>query len=95
MFWQEIKEGVRLRIQLSPRSSQEGVGGLHGDALKVRVNAPPVDGKANEALTRFMAKKLGLPRQAVELVSGQTSKSKVLLIKGLSPAEIVNRLGLD
>ena len=54
--------------------------GLHGESLKVRVAAPPVEGKANDALTAFVAKALGLPRRAVSIVKGESSREKVLLV---------------
>ncbi len=63
----------------------------HGEALKIRLAAPPVDGKANEALLRFVAETLGLPKSAVSLKSGQTSRRKVLEISGTTN-EAVARL---
>jgi hypothetical protein len=56
------------------------IAGPHGDALKIRIAAPPVEGKANEALTAFIAKSLGLPRRAVSIVKGESSRDKLLLV---------------
>jgi len=64
--------------------------GLHGDALRIRLSAPPVDGAANEALIRYLAERLGLPRSAVELVSGASGRRKVLRIGGVT-AETASR----
>ena len=61
---------------------------MHGDALKIRLAAPPVDGKANEALVRFLADVLDLPKSAVILKSGQTSRRKVLEVTGSDPGRI-------
>jgi uncharacterized protein (TIGR00251 family) len=66
---------------------------VHGDALRVRLAAPPVDGAANEALTRFLAERLRVPRSAVRLVSGETSRTKLVDVDGLDPGELSARLG--
>jgi uncharacterized protein (TIGR00251 family) len=68
--------------------------GLHGDEIRVRVAAPPVDGAANEAVVRFLADRLGVPRAAVELATGEAARSKVLLVAGVTPATVARRLGL-
>lgn len=63
-----------------PNAKKTEVAGVHGDALKVRLHAPPVDGKANEALIRFLADALDLPRQCINLLHGQSSRRKLLEI---------------
>jgi hypothetical protein len=80
-----------LTLHIQPGAKRSECAGLHGDALKVRLAAPPVDGKANEALLRFMAEALGIPKSAVNLKSGQASRRKVLEVAGTT-AEAVNRL---
>jgi uncharacterized protein (TIGR00251 family) len=80
-----------LTLHIQPGAKKSEFAGLHGDALKVRLAAPPVDGKANEALLRFMAEALGIPKSAVNLKSGQASRRKVLEVAGTT-AEAVNRL---
>lgn len=67
---------VILSLHIQPGAKKTEVAGPHGDALKIRLAAPPVDGKANDALVAFIAKKVGAGRTAVELVSGQTSRAK-------------------
>jgi uncharacterized protein (TIGR00251 family) len=64
------------------------VAGVHGAALKVRLHAPPVDGAANEELVKFLARSLGVARRAVRIVAGQTSRSKVVEIEGVSVASV-------
>lgn len=91
-YCREDGQGARFKVRLSPRASREGMGGLHGDALKVRVKAPPVDGRANEALVRLLAKVLGVSRSSLEIVSGRTGRTKVLRVAGLSPGEVTARL---
>jgi uncharacterized protein (TIGR00251 family) len=86
--------GVRLRLRVQPRASREEVTGLAGDAIRVRLTAPPVDGAANEALVRFLATCLQVSRPAVVLVAGHTSRTKLVEVAGLSPEEAARRLGL-
>ena len=73
---------ITLTLHIQPGAKKTAFAGLHGDALKIRLAAPPVDGKANEALLRFVAEALSLPKSAVSLKSGQTSRRKVLELHG-------------
>jgi hypothetical protein len=74
------QEIVRLQVQVMPNAKRTGVAGMHGDALKIRLQAQPVEGKANEALVRFVADALDLPKTAVSVSHGQTSRRKLLEI---------------
>ena len=76
--------GVRLRVHVQPRAASSELCGLHGDALKVRLNAPPVDGAANAALVELLASVLGVPRRAVRVVAGSASRAKTVEIDGVS-----------
>lgn len=69
---------IRFAVHVQPRASRSEVLGQHGDALKVRLQAPPVDGAANDALVELLAGVLGLPRREIRLVSGQTARRKVV-----------------
>ncbi len=75
-----VKDGVRLVIAVMPNAKKTEVAGVHGDALKVRLHAPPVDGKANEALIRYLSETLDLPKSCITLMHGQTSRRKLLEI---------------
>lgn len=75
---------ITLTLHIQPGAKTTEFAGLHGDALKIRLAAPPVDGKANEALIKFVAETLKLPKSAVILKSGQTSRRKVLKVNGSS-----------
>ncbi|MGI6638156.1 MAG: DUF167 domain-containing protein [Desulfobulbus sp.] len=77
-----------LRIHVQPRASQNQVTGLQGDALKIRLSAPPVDGKANKAVLAFLAALLSLPKSALSLKSGQQSRQKTVLVTGANEATI-------
>lgn len=83
--------GITLTLHIQPGAKKTEFAGRHGDALKIRLAAPPVDGKANEALVRFVAETLKLPKSAVSLKSGHTSRRKVLEVQGAT-AEAVARL---
>ena len=86
--------GVLLRLRVQPRASREEVAGVTADAIRLRLTAPPVDGAANEALIRFLAAKLNVPRSALELVSGRTGRTKVVAVAGVSVEEAARRLGV-
>lgn len=79
---------VRFSVRVVPRASATAVTGVTDGALKVRLAAPPVDGAANEALVAFLAESLGLRSRAVALVSGHTSRLKVVEVTGATPAQV-------
>ncbi|HEX6733398.1 MAG TPA: DUF167 domain-containing protein [Azonexus sp.] len=82
---------ITLTLHIQPGARTTECAGMHGDALKIRLAAPPVDGKANAALIAFVAERLGCGRSDVILKSGQTSRRKVLAVSGSTP-EAVARL---
>ncbi len=79
-FLKSTKRGWILAVQIQPQSSKIESVGVHGDRLKIKVKAPPVDGAANEELVRFLAKRLGLRQADLEIVGGATSKQKSLAL---------------
>ena len=81
----EAKDGgVTFAVRVQPRASKSGVAGELDGALKIRLAAPPVDGEANEELIRLLAKLFDEPRQRIAILSGQTSRNKVVSIGGVS-----------
>lgn len=84
---------ARLPIRLTPRASRNGVRGEREGAIVVHVTAPPVGGAANTALVAFLAKTLRIPKGAVRIVSGATSRTKVVEVSGLDEVEARRRLG--
>ena len=81
MSWfRKTAGGWLIAVHAQPGAKKSAVAGLHGAALKIRIAAPPVEGKANEALTAFVAKALGVPRRAVSIVKGDSSREKLLLV---------------
>lgn len=87
-WYVETPEGVIVNVRAQPRSSRAGVDGLLGDALKVRIRCAPVDGKANKELVETLADAFGLPKSSVVFKSGETSKTKRLLLRGRSAADM-------
>ena len=84
--------GVFLSCHVQPGAKRTAVAGVYGMALKISLAAPPVDGKANKELGVFLAKKLKLPKSAVTLVSGQTSRDKVVFLPGIVPDALATAL---
>lgn len=90
---QDGSGNLLIRLHVQPGAGKTAVAGLHGEALKIRLAAPPVDGRANEALVAFLAKRLGIAKARVELVTGAASREKRVRISGVSRAEALSLLG--
>ena len=91
-LFDDSPEGIVLRIHVQPGAGRSAVVGRHGDALKVRVAAPPVEGRANDATRSLLADALGLPQDDVELTGGQSSRTKRFRLKGIDAEEGEKRL---
>jgi len=85
--------GATFAVKVQPRARKNAVTGELGDALKVALTAPPIEGRANEACIEFCAGLLDVPRSSVTIASGQTSRRKVIRVAGLAAEEIRKRLG--
>ena len=81
-------DSVRFRVHVQPRASRREIVGIHGDALKVRLDAPPMDNAANEALVELLAGALGVTRRSVRIVAGAASRVKVVEVVGVSLARM-------
>ena len=92
---QEGREGVYFYVRLIPRAGKDAIVGLYDRALKVRLKAPPVEGKANASLVKFLARCLDVARSDVRIVGGHTSRRKRIFVAGLAGAELRRRLGLE
>lgn len=93
--WSPVPGGVRLRVRVTPRGGRDAVEGIGADAdaaphLKIRVAAAPVDGDANDAVEKLLAKWLGVPRSKVEVVGGETVRLKTVMIDG-DPVQLLHR----
>jgi uncharacterized protein (TIGR00251 family) len=93
MKWvEDTTGGCILQVRVTPRSSRNQVDGPRDGALKIRLNAPPVEGKANEALIEFLADQLAMPRRNILLLAGEQSRNKRLLLRGCTATELARRL---
>ena len=90
--WSVVPKGVLLRVHLQPRATHDRVVGVHGEALKVTLTAPPVANAANSALLAFLAGLLEVPRASVSLVSGEKSREKRVLVSTTNPQDVARRL---
>jgi uncharacterized protein (TIGR00251 family) len=81
-------------VRAQPRASRTEIAGLHGESLRIRIASPPVDGAANEALIRFLADRLGVPRRRVTLLRGEAGRDKTVAVEGVSASEAAARLGV-
>ena len=86
------KGELLLTVHVQPGAKTTSCAGIHGDALKIRLQAPPVDGKANQALIAWLAKTLGCPQSAIELIRGQTNRRKTLSINTDQTAAFSSKL---
>ena len=91
-FYTESSEGVVVNVRAQPRSSRSGVDGVVADALKVRLRSVPVDGKANRELVETVADAFDLPKSRVKFKSGETSKTKRIILCGVSADEFETML---
>lgn len=87
-YLQEQTDGVLLDIHVQPKAAHNQVAGLHDNVLKIRITAPPVEGKANAAVITFIAKLVGVPKTAISIASGKQGRRKRLLIRGITLARL-------
>jgi uncharacterized protein (TIGR00251 family) len=90
----ETAQQATLTFHVQPRAKKTEVVGWHGEAVKIRISAPPVDGAANAELERFVAGVAGVPRTAVQITSGATRRCKHLTVRGISTAHLLRALGV-
>jgi uncharacterized protein len=81
--FRKTRKGITFRVKVEPRSSRQGISGLIGDALKVKVHAPPVGGAANDELTEILAAEFHVKKPAIKIVRGHSSKDKIIEIEGI------------
>ncbi len=88
----ESREGVTFVVKVHPRAKKDAITGEVGDALKLSLTAPPVEGRANEACIAFLAKFLNLPRSSVTIAAGASGRRKVIRVAGVSALELRQKL---
>jgi len=89
------KSGASFAVKVAPRASHNKISGVAGGALKVRLTAPPVDGAANQALVKLLAKALGLAKGKVRVIKGFKSRDKRILVEGLEPDQVTRLLDIS
>jgi uncharacterized protein (TIGR00251 family) len=88
----DTEAGATFAVKVHPRAKKNAITGEVGDAMKLALTAPPVDGKANDACIEFFAKLLKVSRSSVTIAAGQTSRNKVIRVAGISAEEVRSRL---
>ena len=86
------RSGAHLAVRVQPRARRTGLTGLHGEAVKVQLTAPPVEGRANTACIALFAELVGVPRSTIKVQRGAASRDKVLVFHGITCIELANRL---
>jgi uncharacterized protein (TIGR00251 family) len=87
-------EGLMFYAQVQPRARRDAIEGEHADALKIRLAAPPVDDRANEALVQLLAERLNVPRAAVRIVAGEKSRRKRVVVAGVRREQVLELLAV-
>jgi len=85
------KKGVEIKLLVLPRSSHSKIVGLHNDAVKIKLNKPPIDGQANAECCRVAAKYFGVSKTRVSILRGASSRQKTILVEGVSVADIIDK----
>jgi uncharacterized protein len=88
----DTKLGATFTVRVQPRARRNAVAGVLGEALKLSLTAPPVEGRANQACIDFLAELLGVPRSSVTIAAGETSRNKLIRVSGLTAEEVRRRL---
>lgn len=90
----DTAQGAQFALRVQPRASRNAVAGVIGDAVKLAITAPPVDGKANAAVIEHLAKLFGVAKSSVVIVSGETGRNKVVAVRGRSAEQVQKALGV-
>ena len=88
----EVTGGVRIKLHVHPGAKRNGISGFFGDSIKFDLQTPPVDGKANAALLKILAKMLKCSKSSIDLISGESSRDKILEIRGFNKDSLINIL---
>lgn len=90
----DTAHGAQFSLRVQPRASRNAIAGTIGDAVKLAITAPPVDGKANQAVIEFLSEFLGVAKSSIMIVSGETGRNKVIAVRGMTAGQVLARLGL-
>lgn len=87
----ELENGIKINIKVIPNSSRCEIAGVIDDNLKIKLDIPPIEGKANQKCIKFLSKLLNVPKSSIEIISGERSKNKIFYIKG-NPKELCDKI---
>jgi len=90
----DTAQGAQFVLRVQPRSSRNAIAGVIGDAVKLAITAPPVDGKANQAVIDFLAKLFSVPKSSITILSGETGRNKLIAVRSLSAEQVRKALGV-
>ena len=90
----DTAQGAQFALRVQPRASRNAIAGVIGDAVKLAITAPPVDGKANQAVIEFLSDLFRVAKSSIVIVSGETGRNKLIAVRGLSAAQVRKALGL-
>lgn len=90
----DTAQGAQFALRVQPRASRNAVSGVMGDAVKLAITAPPVDGKANQAVVEYLAELFQVSKSSIVIVSGETGRNKLIAVRGRSAEQVRNALGI-
>ncbi len=89
------KGDILLKVKVHPNSSKSGIDGVYGDCIKIKLNSPPVEGKANGELLKYLSKFLKVPKSKLEIVSGEKGRTKIIKISGIKEEDLRKKIGAN
>ena len=90
----DTAQGAQFALRVQPRASRNAFAGVMGDAIKVAITAPPVDGKANQAVIEYLAEVFRIAKSNVVIVSGETGRNKLIAVRGMTAEQVRTKLGV-
>jgi uncharacterized protein len=90
----DTARGAQFALRVQPRASRNAFAGVMGDAIKLAITAPPVDGKANQAVVEYLSDVFRVPKSNIVIVSGETGRNKLIAIRGMTAAQVMKVLGV-
>jgi uncharacterized protein (TIGR00251 family) len=90
----DTAHGAQFALKVQPRASRTAIAGLIGDAVKLAITAPPVDGKANQAVIEFLSDLFRVPKSSIVIVSGETGRNKLIAVRGATAEQVLKALGV-
>lgn len=90
----DTAQGAQFALRVQPRASRNAIAGVIGDAVKLAITAPPVDGKANQAVIEFLSDLFRVAKSSIVIVSGETGRNKLIAVRGLSAEQVRKALGV-